>query len=783
MAVAGCPHCRVNLRINPEFAGQTMRCPNCRGTFTVPNIDTAMVIDAALVEIRPVKAAQSPPRTVSHISQPGATHERPSIRGQLGGRPLAANLPRDNVYFFGPGSKLDLGRGVLKQPLVYATGAPRRGTFDASLIDCTLTVASPDAAVEERLPYWPNYYDCSPAQRARYLDWLLSGKRDPSVELGYVFIYFYGLERRVLVDRTDFLAIGQELIRLLPIYDRSNSFRRYAGKLLWLTLYLASQSATVPQTLLNEAMAVTGRWDDDLLGMCLAILYCQKQPLSAPVALLASQNNSLALSSVIIRRHRDELTKLFETRYQSRFGDGIQLHAREELKRINYHPASGTLLRSWGAVDGLSLPALPNILGDTLQFRQIVECWDESIQELKAYSRASRSSGGKLTADAYEALPTELQEGDHPELDAWMKAWEDNVDEKEWPIVPVSALAAIKSIPARERLSKSQCASLLRTADAIGLGVEPDARMTGKSYRWDERVALFFLDKQEKQDVTNYAAASLLLRLGASISEADGHVKAEELTFIADHLEVQFKLSDADSKRLERLQYLLLHSRFGDNAISPLLVKHLPREQRLLVGEFLVGVAAVDQVITKDELRVLRKTYKLLDLDVADLDKLIAPHVAPDKAPAGTTPQETKFRLDMQAISRIKAETRQVADVLLDAMADDGASEGSSRNSSPSAVVVRHSPHVLTASTPTSTVQNHADDTALDSRFRPFLTAVLEQEEWTPAELRELADKWKVMLSGAVETINEWSTNRYGDWLIEEGDTYHVRQDLIEETD
>jgi hypothetical protein len=45
-----------------------------------------------------------------------------------------------------------------------------------------------------------------------------------------------------------------------------------------------------------------------------------------------------------------------------------------------------------------------------------------------------------------------------------------------------------------------------------------------------------------------------------------------------------------------------------------------------------------------------------------------------------------------------------------------------------------------------------------------------------------LADKWNLMLSGAVETINEWSTDRYGDWLIEEGDTYQVRQNLIEET-
>ncbi|HUG67754.1 MAG TPA: TerB N-terminal domain-containing protein [Pirellulaceae bacterium] len=738
-------------------------------------------VDDGLVEIRPAKRAQSSPRTVSRIRQPEPRQERPSMWGKLRGRPLEAKLPKDNVYFYGPGSELDLGRGVLKWPLVYGTGAAQRGNFDASLIDGTLPVAPPGSPVGEGLPYWPNYYDCSPAQRARYLDWLLSGKSDPDIELGYVFIYFYGLERRVLVDQADRIPIAQELIRLLPIYDRSNSFRRYASTLLWITLYLESQSATLPQTLMNEAIGVTGRWNDELLGLCLAILYNGQQPLPAHVAFLVSQNDSRTSSSVIVRRHRDEFAKLFETKYQGHFGDGIQLRASKRLKRIDHHPASGTLMRSIGTVDGISLPAMPNILAISSQFKQIIQSWDESIEELKAYSRASRSSGGEQTAEAYEALPTELQAGDHPELDAWMKAWEDNVDDEGWPIVPVSAIASIKGIPARDRLTKMQCAKLLRTADTIGLGVEPDARMTGKGYRWDERVTLFFLDEENGEDVTNYIAASALLRLGASVAEADGRVNKEELTFITDHLEGQFNLSDADSKRLERLQYLLLHSRSGDNTISKVLAKRLPREHRLLVGEFLVGVAAVDEVITQEEIKALRKAYTSLDLDSADLDKLMARHTVPETADE-TTLQEAELRLDMQAISRIMTETRQVAGILRDAMADDDEPDGLSWDSNTSAVAVAAVPDITTASTPAARIQRHADDTELDSRFRPFLAAVLEQEEWTPKELRELADKSKVMLSGAVETINEWSTDRYGDWLIEEGDTYHVRQDLIEET-
>ena len=101
----------------------------------------------------------------------------------------------------------------------------------------------------------------------------------------------------------------------------------------------------------------------------------------------------------------------------------------------------------------------------------------------------------------------------------------------------------MKAIPSRERLTKAQCTRLLRTADAIGLGVEPDPRMTGKNYRWDERVTLFFLDREDGEDATNYIAASVLLRLGASIAEADGQVDKEELTFflqcVREHCRLQ----------------------------------------------------------------------------------------------------------------------------------------------------------------------------------------------------------------------------------------------------
>lgn len=51
-----------------------------------------------------------------------------------------------------------------------------------------------------RMDYWPSYSEISPEARGAYLEWLSSGKADTEADIGYIFLYFYGLERRLLHD-------------------------------------------------------------------------------------------------------------------------------------------------------------------------------------------------------------------------------------------------------------------------------------------------------------------------------------------------------------------------------------------------------------------------------------------------------------------------------------------------------------------------------------------------------------------------------------------------------
>ena len=65
---------------------------------------------------------------------------------------------------------------------------------DACLIDPSLEATRPGIKGRaEYMGYWPYYSEISESCRGEYLDWLAAGCKDPDVNMGYVFLYFYGL--------------------------------------------------------------------------------------------------------------------------------------------------------------------------------------------------------------------------------------------------------------------------------------------------------------------------------------------------------------------------------------------------------------------------------------------------------------------------------------------------------------------------------------------------------------------------------------------------------------
>ena len=116
--------------------------------------------------------------------------------------------------------------------MVYLGTETRRDTWQGDVaIDPHLPVAKVGALYAgEGMPYWPNYRAIDSRVRASYLDWLAGGRDDPRIGPGYVFLFFYGIERRFFVDNPDpreKRLLLTEVERLLLAYGEHHSGLRY----------------------------------------------------------------------------------------------------------------------------------------------------------------------------------------------------------------------------------------------------------------------------------------------------------------------------------------------------------------------------------------------------------------------------------------------------------------------------------------------------------------------------------------------------------------------------
>ncbi|TIR80259.1 MAG: hypothetical protein E5X19_31520, partial [Mesorhizobium sp.] len=117
------------------------------------------------------------------------------------------------------------------------------------LVDPTCQVGSVRGDPEGKtLPYWPSYQSISPGARRTYLEWLAGGRNDPSIGIGYVFIFFYGLERRLFIDeaRNEAPAMAAEVRRLLALHGENYSFKGYASKFLDVADLMANPDISRP---------------------------------------------------------------------------------------------------------------------------------------------------------------------------------------------------------------------------------------------------------------------------------------------------------------------------------------------------------------------------------------------------------------------------------------------------------------------------------------------------------------------------------------------------------
>ena len=203
--------------------------------------------------------------------------------------------------------------------------APTAGIrrVDPALIDPALATSPSHLSNGDGMGYWPSYSDIGPSNRGAYLSWLAGGRRDPSAYIGYVFLFFYGLERRVLVDRGDIAPIRAEVRRLLSIYSGNNSFRGYATD--FLTVTLLDRLASIDDNTLHSELGELAPDNGTAIAGFLAWYQMHRRPLPAQYAALVAASMEDAKRGVVVKRSRKELLDLFSLRYREKYGSPRRL--------------------------------------------------------------------------------------------------------------------------------------------------------------------------------------------------------------------------------------------------------------------------------------------------------------------------------------------------------------------------------------------------------------------------------------------------------------------------
>ena len=682
-----------------------------------------------------------------------------------------ANLNSANVRWLSAGESIEVAGENIPIGLIYVGEDKNRrnGPSEPSLINPKLKVARGIVDISERLtPYWPSYDSISPEARRAYLQWLSSGRKAPHANIGYVFLFFYGLERRVFVDaKTDQAAAGDipiiiaEVERLLSIYGKNNSFNNYASRFvdfLRQGQILARRYQKAPPAPLPYGYEMPVE-----LRIGLGQLAADKQPMPADWALAWVLSDHNVGKRTPVTRCKEAFAQLFCMRYEERYGAGMVLPQNKTRLRLQYNTASAGLPPQ--ELDGLS--GIPDVTATSAARKKLQQLVDECTVQLEPYSRYLGRNPD--TPDALEGLlqlPVNL-----------------------WPPTARTALAELKQrigdgmvvmsfgelagrLQSAGSLSREKVLTLARALEFLHIGIEPDVLTGSRTPKSEDNVALFATqaDDGDLRSSPAYSAASVTLDLACAVAAADGDTSPQEIMLLSQHIDSWSHLSGAHRKRLKAHLRLQLNQPPTLQSLKKKL-EPLAEPAKRVVAAFLAHLAQVDGEVSPAEVKLLERVYKTLQLDPQSLYSDL--HVASSGSSVGssqTTPSipgasPSKpvggFALDQERIAQLQRETEQVSALLAQVFVDDKPAE-------PDDVVVEE------------TVEDTSSICGLDADHSAFLRVLVSRTEWSHDELEAVASDMELMLDGALEQINDMAFEHFDMPVTEGEDPFEVNPDIMD---
>jgi uncharacterized tellurite resistance protein B-like protein len=731
--------------------------------------------------IAPPAAAPAPPtpRTPELVPHP-QQHARNDQRS-TGRHAVVPSTDRDrrlaqdgDIRWFPPGHACKIQGRTITSGMIYCgeslPSIRNPNEPDPALIGPRLAIdaRNPDATGES-MTYWPSYFAISPSARAAYLDWLQAG-RGPGVNIGYVFLFFYGIERRVLIDapalphaKAEVPALLAEVERLLGLYGDNDSFRRYANNFLTVAQILhfgVNVREIVPPMNASFEMPLAAK-------VGLGALIAQGEPIPPVWALSWLKTHPETKLRTPATRCMKEFNELFRFRYQAAFGSGMIVERNRAKLTVAYRPASATFPSEIRA-SNVDLPDVSKLVGP---MRKLWEISDRATRDLEEYSRWVGKTEDRTSLTAITLLPNELlPRVTTPIVKEFREFLQSVLATQSIAVVPLADLLRFwpEAGPKPDKKAFGQIARMLETG---GIGIEPDPRFTPGFQTDIDQIALLRQRSTASTASPEYASALALIQMGILVSSADGSISESEERALQALVGHEPGLIDADRLRLHA--YLFL-ARARPPKLQHVKAKleHISPAQREIVRQHLVGLVGADGQVSPGEIRLLERIYDMLGFDSTQIHAHVHTH-ATGRSPSqnavksGADASHAESALfDPELAMRIEHETAVVGNTLKEIFFDEEE--------------LPTTEEATSADFTDAPVGDGATINApLDAQHHAVLLALSAKNTWTRNELDELVRNAGLrFVDSTVEEINGAGFEHGIDQLIEpDADEFFVNID------
>lgn len=615
------------------------------------------------------------------------------------------------------------------------------------------------------MSYWPSYASITPQARLAFLEWMAGGRSNPSYGIGYVFLFFYGIEHRLFIDR-DFQGVKPlvaEVERLLLIYGSNNSFNGYASSFLTFAKLAAGVSLGPPR------FAVEGSGSSGIdaktriyLGRRLAVT----NTFAAEDALLWV----LALPDVHLRtpavRCFDEFALLWTLRFNQKYPKGFAVKVPTKKIDFRYRAASGAF--------EVEVPGehehYPDIAAVKTPTNVLTELVQLCTEELEPFSRfIGRKSEARATMQAAVLLPNDLLRdksvGAFRNFGERMNAVIGTHGRASTTMREVIKVAGF-DIPADGKVTSALGDQLGNILDLIDVAIEPDRRYGSGTPQLEDKVFLFKAagGGPVDQDRLPYRSMKAQVEVSVLAAAADGDASSEELREVVAAIRANAVLTGVEQARLIAFAVTIFESPPKQARVLRRLTDRTVEEKQAIANAAIAVVGAGENV-KHEEVRFLERLHKSLGLPSDDVYSGLHRTTKASDEPVPITvekrvsgipiPKQTEtvaiaaasVRIDAGRLAQVQKETQAVSDLLTQIFVEDVEAV---TNSSPEA--------------------SASAFWGLDDAHAELVEYLEIKVQISRQEFEERARSLKLLPDGAIEKINDWAFDRFDEPLLEDGE-------------